>query len=516
VDNNKNISPHSPRKNPSSFFYLLTSKFYLLTSIFYLLSLPSHAGFDFNANCRQAMQAILDLRLQDAQFMIEEEKKLRPDNGYAIYLEHYAESIELIITEEQELYERLLNSYSGRIKRMNELDDGSPDNVWLQAEMLFHTGMAQVKFGTRVNGVGKMLSSYNKIRSHRKKHPGFLQNQKLIGSFNILLDNIPPFVRWAADLFGYGGNSNLGMYQLEHYYEQVKTIPGLAEEAALYCMLGFKLTQKEDESFRFIGELDKNVRSNTLVKYLHANAAIYVYRNDLAIKLLGEIHQDKLQVNFFSLDYLTGRCKLNHVQKDADVYLKNFLSAYPGLDYKKDACNRLSYHYLIQGDRRKYEEYRAMVSMVGQTLRDRDQEAMLEITSGVDPHPGLLTARLFCDGGYFDEALLIIESIDPENLDHVAYRLEYYYRLGRIKQLTHHLAEAVTALTKAYDEGRSQPYTFATRAALQLARISEENEDYAMANEWYNRSINAWSSSHSTESLKDLAVKGAKRVKGKF
>ncbi|MFO7614798.1 MAG: hypothetical protein R6W71_09190 [Bacteroidales bacterium] len=461
------------------------------------------------------MQAILDLRLQDAQFMIEEEKKIRPDNGYTIYLEHYAESIELIITEEQALYERLLNQYPERIKRMNELDDGSPDNGWLQAEMLFQTGLAQVKFGSRINGVRKMLSSYHKIRSHRKKNPGFIQNQKLTGTFNIILDNIPPFVRWAADLFGYSGNSSLGMYQLRHYHEQVKTTPGLAEEAALFCMLGYKLTMQDDDGFMFIGELDQSMRSNTLVKYLHANAAIYIYRNDLAIRLLGEIYQKDLQVDFHSLDYLTGRCKLNHLEKDADRYLKRFLSTYQGLDYKKDACNRLSYHYLIQGDRKKYEEYRAKVSAVGQTLRDRDQEALLEVTTGIDHHPGLLSARLFCDGGYFDAALLIIEGIDPENLDHVAYRLEYDYRLGRIKQLTHHQAEAATALTKAYDEGRSQPYTFATRAALQLARISEENEDYVMALEWYNRSINAWSSVHSTESLKDMAVKGAKRTKGK-
>jgi len=254
---------------------------------------------------------------------------------------------------------------------------------------------------------------------------------------------------------------------------------------------------------------------NTLVKYLFASAATYNYRNDMAIKILSEIHQQEQQVNFYSLNYLTGRCKLNHVEKDADIYLKKYLETYPGLDYKKDACNRLSYHYLIQGDRRKYKEYRDMVSVVGQTLRDRDQEAMLEINSGIDPHPGLLTARLLCDGGYFDEALLIIKGIDPENLDHTAYRLEYYYRLGRIKQLTHHSAEAVAALTKSYDEGRSEPYTFATRAALQLARISEENNDYAMANEWYTRSISCWSSSHSTESLKDIAVKGAKRAKGK-
>ena len=48
------------------------------------------------------------------------------------------------------------------------------DNSWLQAEMLFQTGLAQVKFGTRINGVYKMLSSYKRIKEHRKKYPAVL------------------------------------------------------------------------------------------------------------------------------------------------------------------------------------------------------------------------------------------------------------------------------------------------------------------------------------------------------
>ncbi len=38
-------------------------------------------------------------------------------------------------------------------RRWTSMDDGSPYNSWLQAEILFQTGLAQVKFGTRINGV---------------------------------------------------------------------------------------------------------------------------------------------------------------------------------------------------------------------------------------------------------------------------------------------------------------------------------------------------------------------------
>jgi hypothetical protein len=186
-------------------------RFCLLSTVNCLLFLSSYANFDYNANCQQTMQAILDLRLRDARVMIEKEKASHPDNAYGIYLEHYCESIELIATEDVKVYEKMIDSYEDRMAQMDKLDDGSPYNSWLQAELLFQTGLAQVKFGTRINGVSKMLSSYKRIKEHRQKYPQFWQNQKLTGVFNVILNNIPPFLRWAADIFGFNGDSKPGI-----------------------------------------------------------------------------------------------------------------------------------------------------------------------------------------------------------------------------------------------------------------------------------------------------------------
>ncbi len=462
------------------------------------------------------MNAILDLKTNTARDILLQEKNANPQNGFIIYLEHYCESIELIITEDERIYEKLINSYGERMTLMDRLDDGSPYNSWLQAEMLFHTGLAQIKYGTRLSGVRKMLGSYKRIREHRAKYPQFWQNQKLTGTYNIILDFIPPFMRWATDIFGFTGNSELGIYQLSQYYERARGIPGLAEEAVLFTSLGYKLSWKDKEGFDFLAGQDEHLLSNTLVKYLYAMAATYTYRNDLALKLLAEIHQDRLQVEFYSLFYMTGRCKLNHLEQDANIYLEHYLENYPGLDYKKDACNRLSFYYLIQGDGKRSDEYRARVALVGQGLRDRDQEAILESTPGIVMHAGLLKARLLCDGGYFEEALGVMKSIDRAQLDEVAYRLEYHYRMGRILQLGGNPEKAIPELSGAFEEGKSLPYTFATRSALFLGKIYEEKNDYRNAADWYERCVDTYSSSHTTEGVKDMAEKGLKSVKGKF
>jgi hypothetical protein len=474
------------------------------------------AAFNFSTTCQEAMQKILDLKFKDARLLIESERKAHPDNGYVIYLEHYSEAIELIITEEPALYEHLIDNYEIRLEEMEELDDGSPDFEWLQAEVLFHTGLAQVKFGTRISGAMKMYNSYRKIKDHRQKYPQFWQNQKLTGIYNLLFDNIPGYLRWATDMFGLAGNSDLGMYQLQQYCDASKHINGLAEEGILITSLGFKLIQQEKEGLRFLAAQDMKMLDITLVKYLHASIAMFTYQNDLALRLLSEIYQEDLQTTFYGLDYLIGRCKQNHLENEAEIFLKKYLDSYPGLDYKKDACNRLSYYYLLKGDDEKYQEYKAMVATVGQDLRDRDQEAILESQSAILPHIGLLKARLLCDGGYFAEADSIIRSIDLKRLSEESYKLEYNYRMGRILQLNGHPDEAVQYLVKSYNEGISLPFTFATRAALSLGKIYEEKQDYPNAVLWYERCVDVFSSTHTTEGVKDSAEKGEKRAKAKF
>jgi len=497
-------------------FRLLSSVFCLLSSIFCLLSSPALANFEFNANCQAAMQAILDLKTNTARDILQREKAVNPQNGFVIYLEHYCESIELIVTEDVKIYEKLIGSYEERLEQMDLLDDGSPYNAWLQAEMQFHTGLAQVKYGTRFNGVTKMLGSYKRIKEHRKKYPQFWQNQKLTGIFNILLDNIPPFLRWAADLFGFNGDSVLGMYQLKEYESKARDFPGLAEEGVMMINLAYMLTRQEAEGFQYMSGLDKDILNVTLVKYLCANSASFAYRNDQTLKLLAEIHQDELDVMFAPLLYVTGRSKLNHLEEDAYIYLEGFLEEYAGPDYKKDVCNRLSYYYLIQGNLQKYEEYKAKVATIGQDMRDRDREAIAESRSGLIPHTGLLKARLLCDGGYFIQADSIIKSIDPGLLSHPAYQLEYYYRKGRIFQLTGKATLAIDEYNKAFNQGQSQPYTFATRSALQLGRIYEEMKNYPLSFQWYENCLKTYDADHTTDGVEQMAEKGRKRVKEKF
>jgi hypothetical protein len=480
-----------------------------------MLSFSTYARFDYNNNCQRAMLAMLDLKTATARDILARENETNPGNGYVIYLEHYCESIELIITEDESLYEKLIDKLPGRLEQIAQSGKGEPETGWLQAEMLFHAGLAQIKFGSRVNGVRKMLSAFKRIREHREQYPLFWQNRKLNATFNIILDFIPPYMRWATDLFGYSGDAETGLQQLRDYCATAKSTPGLAEEAILYTGLGYKLSWKEELGYQFLSGQDTTSTDVILVKYLHASLASFTYRNDQALELLQEIHREDFQVAFYPLYYFTGRCKMNHLEIDAELYLKTFLDEYPGLDYKKDVCNRLSYYYLLNGNMQLYQEYRKKTSSVGQVLRERDREAEVESRSEPVPHTGLLKARLLCDGGYFTEADSVMNTIDPGNLSHTAYLLEYYYRRGRILQLTGQTQKAEDIFQECYYMGKNLPYTYATRSALQLGKISEEKGIYPVARMWYENCLDCYDETNTSDGVEQMAEKGISRVKKK-
>ncbi len=485
---------------------------YLLIPALTLLSPSLKAHFDFTPNCQQAQLKILDLRTRDARTLLNKERSVNPENGYIIYLEQFLDVVELIVTDDEERYNRLIDSYEERFYAMDKLDDDSPNNELLQAEMLFYLGLAQVKYGSRLSGASKIYTSYLTVKRNHEEYPDFYPNLKMSGMYNIMMDFIPQSMRWITNIFGIRGDKELGMGQLMEYFEQVKSTPGLAQEAVLIINLAYKLTWQDSLALEFQDGLDPSLRNPVLTRYMYALSASFAFQNELALEKLSGIERQNLQVPFYTLDYITGRCRLYRLEEDANVPLEKFLAEYPGQDFKKDASNRLSFYYFLENNMERYTYYKEMVSNVGQDLRDRDLEAQMESNSRLIPHEGLLKARLLFDGGYFHQADSVMKSIPKSSLLLVAYQLEYEYRQGRIDQMLGEEDLAIIKLKKAAEEGAQQPFTFATRAALQLGSIYEARKNYTSALYWYERCLEYYKPEHTVGSVEDKAEKGKKRM----
>ena len=60
---------------------------------------------------------ILNLRLEKAQELLNQERLKIPDNYYIDYLENYREMVEVLVKEDKSTYEKYLDSYGRKIKK---------------------------------------------------------------------------------------------------------------------------------------------------------------------------------------------------------------------------------------------------------------------------------------------------------------------------------------------------------------------------------------------------------------
>ena len=461
------------------------------------------------------MQAIFNLHTITARSILEKERRENPENYYALYLDQFSHAVEMMVLDEEKQFEEFYDRHFAYREIMDDKFTDSPYYLFVESQMTMYLGLATLKYGSRIRGAARVVSANNLLKENSTKFPAFWEDDQLEGLFNMAFANIPPVIRWATNMLGLRGDIDKGFQQLKDYHKKALAVPGLAEESIIAMIMAYKMKWEEKEGFRFLGGLDPSYHRVTLIGYFYANLASFSAQSDLALDVLANIDRKSLEVKFFAMDYLSGRCKLNRLDADADRYLLSYLEGFPGADYKKDACNRIAWHNLVHGNKTAYEAYLKKVAQVGSDLRDRDREAIAETNTGYTPHVNLLKARLLCDGGYYGRSWSELDQIASADLNFLPYRLEFHYRSGRLFQLQGDTEKAITEFFKVIGEGRDSPYTFATRAALQLGVIYEAKKDYAKAYEYYSLSQDLYDSDHSAEGVENMAEVGKERVKRK-
>jgi tetratricopeptide (TPR) repeat protein len=159
------------------------------------------------------------------------------------------------------------------------------------------------------------------------------------------------------------------------------------------------------------------------------------------------------------------------------VYLERFLLRFKGKFYVKDVLQKISWIYYLQQEPAKAEAARARILSAGSTETDADKQALKEAESGRWPNTVLLKARLYDDGGYYNQALKVLAGKQMSSFPDIQDRLEYSYRTGRIYDALGRKTEAISAYRQAMELGQNQREYYGARAALQLGYIYEAQGD---------------------------------------
>ncbi len=504
---------------------MIKKHFYLIPFILFLFNY-SIASYDFNSNCKKAHQSIMSLRLSEAKSIIENEKKINPDNLIPYYLENYSDFITIAISQNKSEFSKLLEKRAGMISKLEEGDQNSPYYNYCLADVYFQWAVARLIFVKDLSNVFdgikaavELKKSYEIIEKNHIKFPSFTPNLKLLGLMRALVDVVPDNYKKIVKTIAFEGSFDQGVAELMQLTDKAMNDNSISflKTEALFLLTFVEINLQADKQKalflkkyfmhpQFINEF----KTNSILIYAKARYEIYFENNDNAIETLKNFPRGKDYAYFGFIDFMTGRVKQNRLDTDAVDYFNSYIKNYKGNHYIKAAYQQLAWYCLLNNNTMAYTENMRKLKLNGSLLSDTDKQAEFEADKKEIPNLKLLKARVLCDGGYFQQALNIMNA-DNLNLKTSKDSLEFLYRMARIYHQWDKTEYAMPYYEATVRNGDKQPWYFSANAALQLGLIYENKNEYYKARLYYNRCL-YMNPKEYKNSLHTKAKAGLKRI----
>jgi tetratricopeptide (TPR) repeat protein len=493
----------------------VSARFIQLIFLFTPVLCIGQKHFDFNNNCRQAYQRIIQLRLDEGSRILEAEKKRDPNNLIPFFLDNYIDFFQLFFNEDAAQYSAWKGRRDQRLEWMSEGPESSPFNLFTRCVIHFQWAAIQIKFGDNWDAAWDFRRSFIQSKDCADQFPGFSPAGMVSGAMEVVAGTIPDGYKWLSSLLGIKGTVSGGMHQLEGFLAAGDPYAELFRDEAIfyYLYLQFYIGNKHSEVFDFIRQHQLDVKNDHLFTYLYANLCINDQRSALAQQIIRGMNTAPGYMDMPVWDMELGYACLNHLEPDAAFYLTRFLQRFKGRFYVKDVLQKLSWYYYLKGETGRADSCRKLVLQRGSDEADADRQALKEARSGRWPNKVLLKARLLSDGGYFTEALHGLQEQGTADLPDPVEKCEYTYRLGRIYDGLGRDDEAIRAYEATIGMGAGLREYYAARAALQAGYIYERRGDKGRAVAYFQRCLDMKDHDYKN-SLDQRAKAGIARCQG--
>ncbi|MDR6194332.1 tetratricopeptide repeat protein [Siphonobacter sp. SORGH_AS_0500] len=461
--------------------------------LFFTLFFASFHGyssdFEWNTKTQQAYLDIFKLKLTKGQQELSSELGT---NGVALYLDDYADMLYLLLTEDRRSYEALVKKGEQRLERLEDMDQESPWNRCLRAEIKMHWAFVKIKFGKEVPGAWDVIKAYKLLDENAKKFPQFTYNKKALGMLHVLIGSTPESYRWVTKLLGLRGNIQQGLQEIHSV--AVKE-PLFKPEAQLieYLMQAYvlRLSKSEVTDFqKFLNQNDDNLLiqffgNSILMKEGYGEAALAIANNHPASR-------EYLSIPFFT--YHKGEILLQKGDYDqAILAYQQFLKQHNSGNFIKDAYYKQYLCYELDSNSKQAQAYFSKIKSVGETNNEADKTAQKAsdkpyVTFTANQR-AVMKARFASDGGYYEQALGMLKNLTEASFTDLYDQTEFNYRKARIYHRMNDFVAALPLYLRAVELGEKQNWHFAPSSCLQIGYIYQLRNEKAKAKSYFEKAM---------------------------
>lgn len=448
----------------------------------------------------EAYNHSFNLKFQESYKVLEQVKKLDPNNPYILLIEDNSDFINLLITDDEEHFQRIQQNEK---VRLNVLDNqilrkpNSQDLAFVRNEILLHWAFLKLLFGKELSGIWQLRETYKNAVHINKRFPSHLPSLKTLGILQILLGSAPDNYNWVLSTFGVKSSQSEGLKNLQ---EAVKGNHFQALESKLLLVLaqGYILKNNEEALEGFSAISIKN-RQNDLINFLYGS---FLLKNGKA-KEASELFMDlgnRFSPSVFPLIYyqMANISLMQGLWRQSSIDFQKFLSGYKGLNNLKDSYYKLGCISFLNNTPQAMEANWKKAKAVGRAFTESDKHAYREVKDGILPNRYLLQARWAFDGGYYERCQKLLDSAGKQQITLIDDQIELLYRKGRLAHKLKDTSTAINFYKQTIDKSKQLNLYFGPNAALNLGYIYKNKKDTSTALEYANEVFEFKSHPYST------------------
>jgi tetratricopeptide (TPR) repeat protein len=461
--------------NKKSIYKIL--KLASLTACLFCFVLPGSAqSFVFQPDIARAHKLTLDLHFQECRNTLKESADAK--SLQAKYVANLNEAIEILLTEDPSLFSSYEKSFEDRLIKNPKTND----EKFLVAEMKLHWSFVYLKFGHELDAASHFRDAYKIAMECRRKAPHYLPIRKTTGLLEVMVGAVPEKYNWIMDLFGMHGSIETGLKNLT---EVGASESDLSKEAKLIRSLieGYVLQQPVQAA----KDLHAHLKEDSVNAFAFGASSLYIKssQSENAIPLL------KSLVGLTPLvEYSLGEVLLQRgdYQEAINAY-KNFIEHYRGENNLKDAWFKTGLCYMLLTNTESADSAFAIAKKTGKEIMEADRSAMRTLNAGAMPNLTLTRVRYATDGGYYENARMLLDKIPQGELTTQKNRVEYYYRRARLEHGTKHFEASKIFYQQVIDMAGDESWYFAPNACLQMGYLFLEEKNEGRAKEYFKKAL---------------------------
>lgn len=435
----------------------------------------------FDPTTQKVYELALNLQVDQVHQLIPQ-----PQSAQEQYITALAEALELLLTGDAEKFTVYEERFKLRLERKTKLNN--PDDLFLIADIHMQWAFVYFKFGHEFDAALNLRQAYQVTAEIKKRFPDYQAIRKTSALLQVIIGGVPEKYDWILSLLNIQGSTETGINELETI--RISDHPFSLESDMLYAVVQAYVLQETDKGMNEMNKILLRHPANRLCLFLAASVAIKNSQSEAALELLKRLDQQSAGLPIYFADYLKGEVYLHKAEYlNSITSYRWFINHYKGQNNIKDSHYKIGLCYYLNGNANDAQAVFKLAGNVGNETTEADKYAARSLAEPELPHIKLTKARYATDGGYYDQARTILESILPTELPTLRDQVEFQYRMARLEHKTGRLADAITHYKKTIELNGAEVWYYAPNACLQSGYIALEQKDSIAAQEYFRRAL---------------------------